>query len=323
MTHLRWGILGAAKFAREHMGPAIHAATGAELCAVASRDIAKVRPFQDFAPGCRAVGNYDDLIHDDNIDAVYIPLPHTMHKEWTIKALNAGKHVLAEKPIAMQANDFAEMIAARDASGCLAAEAYMIVHHAQWRRVKDMIRDGAIGEVQHIQAAFSYDNSSDPGNIRNKAETGGGGLRDIGVYTIGGPRFAMDAELTGVNAQIRWHDGFDLTTHAQGYLGTATFSMYTSIRMHPHQEVVFHGRDGLIRMTAPFNPRVFGEARIELHQPGQGLRVEKFPTDDQYKQQVEAFGRSVNEATPYPWTLEMAQGTQTAIDEILTVATDI
>ncbi|MCH1531893.1 MAG: Gfo/Idh/MocA family oxidoreductase, partial [Planktomarina temperata] len=184
MTQIRWGILGASKFAREHMGPAIHAAKGAVLSAVASRTPQSVAPFKDFAAGCRAVMGYDALIADPDIDAIYIPLPHHMHVEWTVKALNAGKHVLAEKPIAMQADDFDRLIAARDASGLLAAEAYMIVHHPQWQRARQMVADGAIGRVIHITGGFSYDNSDDPQNIRNQAATGGGGMRDIGVYVL-------------------------------------------------------------------------------------------------------------------------------------------
>ena len=209
MTQIRWGILGASKFAREHMGPAIHAAKGAVLSAVASRTPQSVAPFQDFAAGCRAVTGYDALIADPDIDAIYIPLPHHMHVEWTVKALNAGKHVLAEKPIAMQADDFEKLIAARDASGLLAAEAYMIVHHPQWQRARQMVADGAIGRVIHITGGFSYDNSDDPQNIRNQAATGGGGMRDIGVYVLGSARYVMGADLENISAKIRWESGFD------------------------------------------------------------------------------------------------------------------
>ena len=144
MTPIRWGILGASKFAKDHMAPAIHLARGAVLAAVASRSSDKVAPFQAMAPDCRAIASYEALIQDLDIDAVYIPLPHHLHVEWAIKALHAGKHVLVEKPIAMHGGDFAALIAARDASGLLAAEAYMIVHHPQWQRARKMVADGAI-----------------------------------------------------------------------------------------------------------------------------------------------------------------------------------
>ena len=323
MTQIRWGILGASKFAREHMGPAIHAAKEAVLAAVASRTPQSVAPFKDFAAGCRAVMGYDALIADPDIDAIYIPLPHHMHVEWTVKALNAGKHVLAEKPIAMQADDFDRLIAARDASGLLAAEAYMIVHHPQWQRARQMVADGAIGRVIHITGGFSYDNSDDPQNIRNQAATGGGGMRDIGVYVLGSARYVMGADLENISAKILWESGFDTFASMQGNMGEATYSAYVSTRMHPHQEMVFHGSEGLLRLTAPFNANIFGEARIELHQPNLGLRVEKFPAANHYVNQVEAFGHSIRNGAAYPWTLEQARVTQEAIDTVLAIGTDL
>ena len=305
------------------MGPAIHAAKGAVLAAVASRTPQSVAPFKDFAAGCRAVMGYDALIADPDIDAIYIPLPHHMHVEWTVKALNAGKHVLAEKPIAMQADDFDRLIAARDASGLLAAEAYMIVHHPQWQRARQMVADGAIGRVIHITGGFSYDNSDDPQNIRNQAATGGGGMRDIGVYVLGSARYVMGADLENISAKILWESGFDTFASMQGNMGEATYSAYVSTRMHPHQEMVFHGSEGLLRLTAPFNANIFGEARIELHQPNLGLRVEKFPAANHYVNQVEAFGHSIRNGAAYPWTLEQARGTQEAIDTVLAIGTDL
>ena len=323
MTHIRWGILGASKFAREHMGPAIHAARGAVISAVASRNPDSVGPFQEFAAECRAIFGYEALISDRDIYAVYIPLPHHMHVEWTVKALHAGKHVLAEKPIAMQAEDFDNLITARDATGRLAAEAYMIVHHPQWQRARQMVADGAIGRVIHITGGFSYDNSDDPQNIRNQAAMGGGGLRDIGVYVLGSARYVMGAELENISAKIRLESGFDTFASMQGNMGEATYSAYVSTRMHPHQEMVFHGSEGVLRLTAPFNANIFGEARIELHQPNLGLRVEKFPAANHYVQQVEAFGHSIRTGAAFPWTLEQARGTQEAIDKVLAIGTEL
>jgi len=136
MTSLRWGVLGAADFARHHMAPAIHAAKGAELAALATSTAAKAEGFQAFAPQLRVMTDYDALLADPDIDAVYIPLPNHLHVPWTIKALEAGKHVLCEKPITLQEDAFDQIIAARDASGKLAAEAYMIVHHPQFIRAR-------------------------------------------------------------------------------------------------------------------------------------------------------------------------------------------
>ena len=166
----------------------------------------------------------------------------------------------------MQAAEFDTLIAARDDTGLLAAEDYMIVHHPQWQRARQMVVDGAIGRVVHITGEFSYDNSDDPQNIRNQAAMGGGGLRDIGVYVLGSARYVMGAELENISAKIRLESGFDTFASMQGTMAGASYSAYVSTRMYPHQEMVFHGSEGLLRLTAAFNANIFGEARIELHQ---------------------------------------------------------
>ena len=261
---VQWGILGAAKFARQFMAPAIHAADGARLSGLATSDPAKAEPFQQFCPDLAVYDSYDALLSDPEIDAVYIPLPNHLHVEWSLKALDAGKHVLCEKPMTMKGEEFDALIGKRNQTGLLAAEAYMIVHHPQWQFTKRLIADGAIGKLAHVTGAFSFDNRADTTNIRNRAETGGGGLRDIGVYVIGGARFATGQEPVSVQSAIRWQDGIDTFTEIRAQFPDFTYSSYVSIRMHPHQEMVFHGEGGVIRLTAPFNARVFGEARVEL-----------------------------------------------------------
>ncbi|WP_170586213.1 Gfo/Idh/MocA family protein [Ruegeria arenilitoris] len=318
---VQWGILGAAKFARQFMGPAIHAASGARLAALATSDPAKAEPFQAFCPDLKVFDDYDALLASSEIEAVYIPLPNHLHVEWSLKALDVGKHVLCEKPMTMRAEEFEALIHKRDQTGLLAAEAYMIVHHPQWQHVRDLIADGAIGDLVHVTGAFSFDNRTDTGNIRNRAETGGGGLRDIGVYVIGSARFATGQEPDAVQSAIRWEDGIDAFTEIRAQFPGFTYSAYVSIRMHPHQEMVFHGERGLIRLTAPFNARVFGEARVELHRPGLEVLVTRFPADDHYKLQVEAFCRSVRAGDEYPCPLEFSRGTQAMIDRVFDGAT--
>ncbi|MBT0958828.1 Gfo/Idh/MocA family oxidoreductase [Alphaproteobacteria bacterium KMM 3653] len=317
---LRWGILGAANFARNFMGPAIHAAAGNELVALATSSPDKALNFRAFCPALRVCDSHEALLADPDIDAVYIPLPNTMHAPVAERVLRAGKHVLCEKPLGMDLGEIDSLIAARDETGLLAAEAYMIVHHPQWHRTRALVEDGAIGDLVQVTGAFSFDNR-DAANIRNKQEMGGGALRDIGVYVIGAARYVTGVEPTDITAQIRWEAGCDVVSRVQGRLGDVGYSAYVSTRMHPHQEMVFHGTEGLIRLTAPFNPRSFGEGRIELHQPGLGLRVERFPLADQYKLQVENFAAAVRGAD-YPWTLENARGTQAVLEEIFRVATD-
>lgn len=322
-----WGILGAAKFAAEHMAPAIHAAQGAELVALATSSPDKAAPFQAFCPKLRLHDSYEALLADPAIDAVYIPLPNHLHLEWSLKAIAAGKHVLTEKPMTMAAPEFDRLIAARDAAGLLVAEAYMIVHHPQWIKARDLIALGAIGRLEHVDTAFSYDNRADPGNIRNRPETGGGGIRDIGVYTYGSVRFAAGAEPLQLEARLRRENGVD--TWAQvvgemaGPMGRFTYSAMTSMRLIPRQEVVFQGETGLLRLTAPFNAGLFGEATIELHRKGALAEILRFPAVNQYVLQVEAFGRSLRDGVPFGCPLEFSKGTQAMIDTIFSVASEI
>lgn len=327
-TPMRWGILGAAKFARQHMGPAINAAEGAVLAGLATSSAEKAAPFQAFAPGLTVYESYEALLADPEIDAVYIPLPNHLHVEWALKAMEAGKHVLVEKPATLKEAEFDQLIAKRDETGVLAAEAYMIVQHPQWQRARDLVQSGALGEVKHVSGKFSFDNRADVDNIRNRPETGGGALRDIGVYVIGSTRFVMGAEPEDVSAQIVWENGVDVMTNIQARFPGFLYTAYVSTRLQPYQEMVFHGDKGVLRLTAPFNPRVFGEARLELHQSsdvgaaGQIIE-ERFPMADHYKLQVEAFGRSVREGVAYPCPLEFSRGTQAMMDRIFATATSV
>ena len=180
---MRWGILGAAKIARTDLAPAMQLARGAELVALATRDPIKAAPFQALAPALRVHGSYDALLADPSVDAIYIPLPNDMHVDWSIRAAQAGKHVLCEKPIALRADQIDALIAARDTSGNLIAEAFMVAHHPQWALVRDLLAQGVIGRLEHVEGCFTYTNR-DIANIRHDPAKGGGGLRDVGVYPL-------------------------------------------------------------------------------------------------------------------------------------------
>jgi predicted dehydrogenase len=243
---------------------------------------------------------------------------------WTLKALAAGKNVLCEKPIALHAREIDQIIHARDAAGKLAAEAYMIVFHPQWRRAKQLVEEGAIGRVLHVDTVFSYDNRADTDNIRNRPETGGGGVRDIGVYTYGSVRFVTGAEPVELHAKLKRENGVDTWAHVTGEMagpgGRFTYSALTSMRLFLRQEMVFQGERGMIRVAnAPYNAGVHDQAQIELHQPGQKVTIERFPGVNQYKLQVEAFCRALREDEPYPCSLEFVRGTQAMIDTVLSV----
>jgi predicted dehydrogenase len=327
MTVVRWGILGAANFAKEQMAPAIHAAKGAELYALATSSPDKAKGFSAFCPGLKVHSTYDALLADPAIDAVYIPLPNHLHVEWTLKALAAGKHVLTEKPIAMKAAEIDQIIAARDASGLLAAEAYMIVHHPQWQLARKWLEAGEIGRLRHVDAAFSFC-LEDMTNIRNRPDAGGGSLRDIGVYTFGSARFVTGSEPVDIAARLILDNGVDSFAQVSGIMdgphGRFTYSSMTSMRLYNRQTVVFQGDKGMIRLDGgPFNANYNDIAEIELHQNGNRVTTERFPTANHYVLQVEAFGRSIREGAVYPCPLEFVKGTQAMMDTVYNVGVEI
>ncbi len=316
MKSLRWGILGAANFAQKHMGPAIHAAKGAELAALATSSPQKAAGFEAFAPGIRIHDSYDALLADPAIDAVYIPLPNHLHVEWSLKAMAAGKHVLCEKPMTLQASEFDQLIAARDAAGVLAAEAYMIVHHPQFIRARELVQGGAIGKLVHVDAAFSFFND-DAGNIRNQPQAGGGGLRDIGVYTFGSARFVTGEEPVAIPyVKLRFDNEVDIFAQVAADFPTFSYSAMVSIRMFPRQEITFHGDKGVLRLTCPYNANVFDAAVLTLETDGQTVTTERWPGVNQYVLQVENFCQSVQSGAAYPCPLEFSRGTQKMIDMV-------
>jgi len=327
MNAVRWGILGAANFAREQMGPAIHAAKGADLVALATSDQAKAMGFMEFAPGLRLHQGYDALLADPEIEAVYIPLPNHLHVEWALKALAAGKHVLVEKPVALHADQIDQIIAARDETGLIAAEAFMIVHHPQWRRAREWVQAGEIGTLCHVDAVFTY-NNTDAANIRNRPETGGGSLPDIGVYTLGSCRFVTGAEPVELTARIKREHGVEVFAQIAATManhgGRFTYGSTTSMRMYNRQVVTFQGDRGMIRLEGgPFNAGVNDLAAVELHQDGNRVIRERFPGANHYVLQVEAFSRAVRGGGAYFPSLEFAKGTQAMIDMAYDAAVEI
>lgn len=316
MEPIHWGILGAANFAREHMGPAIHAAKGADLVALASSSPEKAESFQAFAPHLKVHDSYDALLADPTIDAVYIPLPNHLHVEWAIKALDAGKHVLCEKPIGLQTSDFAPLIAARDAAGKLAAEAFMIVHHPQFIRARELVQGGAIGKLVHVDATFSFFND-DASNIRNRPEAGGGGLRDIGVYTFGAARFVTGQDPVAVPyAKLRYDNGVDVFAQVAADFPEFTYAATVSMRMFPHQGITFRGEKGVLTLTCPFNANVFDLAELTLENDGLSVVSERWPAINHYVLQVENFCNSVQNGIAYPCPLEFSRGTQRMMDMV-------
>lgn len=319
MNWVRWGVLSAGKIAREWVAPALHAAERGDLVAVASRTPGKAEALA--APyGARTHATYEALLADEGVDAVYIPLPNGDHVEWTTRALAAGKHVLCEKPIALRAEEIDGLIAARDRSGRFAAEAFMVTHHPQWRRVRDLIAAGAIGRLRHVQGVFSFFND-DAGNIRNMPGLGGGALRDIGVYPCVTTRFATGVEPVAVRAAVDWDRGIDATARVQADFPDFHLDFYVSMRMAPRQLMTFHGETGWIAVHAAFNAGSYGDAVVELRSGGDAIAtLERFPRADQYLHQADAFNATVLDGAPYACPLEFSRGNQVMIDMIYAAA---
>ena len=314
---MRWGILGASRFALKHMAPAIHAARGATLCALATSDAVKADAFMAFAPDLRVLPTYDALLADPQIDAVYIPLPNHLHVEWTLKALAAGKHVLCEKPMTLHADEFEHVIAAARDAGKFCAEGFMIVHHPQFIRARDLVQSGAIGQLRHVDCVFSFNNAAATDDIRNKPDTGGGGLRDIGVYAFGAARYVSGQDPVAIPyANLQFENGVDVFAHVAAEFADFTFNAVVSIRMQPRQSVVFHGDKGVLTLTCPFNAGVFDIPTLVLENDGTRVVTERWPAVNQYVLQIENFVASAMTGVAYPCPMSFSRGTQDMMDMV-------
>jgi predicted dehydrogenase len=178
---LRWGILSTANIGIKQVIPAMQRAGGTEITAIASRDLYKAKSTAKLLGIEKPYGSYEELLKDSSIDAVYIPVPNHLHVDMTLKALEHGKHVLCEKPFTVKASDLEQIDKAQKKTGLVVGEAFMVLHHPRWKRVREIIASGVVGTLEHIQGYFSFFNT-DPDNIRNKPELGGGSVYDIGVY---------------------------------------------------------------------------------------------------------------------------------------------
>ena len=293
---LRWGILSTAKIAREQIIPAHLAAADNCITAIASRDPSRAQAVADRFQIKHVEPDYDALLLSDQVDAVYIPLPTSQHIEWSIKAANAGKHVLVEKPLALKASDIEPVQAAATANNVVVAEAFMVHYHPQWQQVRQWLADGAIGRLRHVHGAFSYFNR-DPQNMRNKPELGGGGIPDIGVYPTVTARLVTGLEPLKVRAEVEFDADFGTDCYANIQYKFADFDMsfYVSTTMALHQSMRFHGEAGYIQVDAPFNPGIYGDPVISLwNQNHTHLETKRYSAVNQYQLQAEAFASAVS-----------------------------
>jgi predicted dehydrogenase len=321
MDKVKWGVLGAANIAVKKVIPAMQQSDYCEISALASRDIEKARRFAGELGIPRAYGSYEDLVADPEIEAVYIPLPNHLHVPWTIKAAEAGKHVLCEKPIALNAAEATQLLKVRDRTGVKIEEAFMVLTHPQWTRVRELIEAGRIGHVQSVSGHFSY-NNPDPHNIRNIAEIGGGGLMDIGCYLIFFSRLIFREEPRRVVGMMQEDPATHTDVLTSALLdfpsGQANFTCGT--RMTPFQRIQVVGTKGRIEVKIPVNAPPDRSCTIVVDDGsdlfGAGEDVIKFEVCDQYTIQGDLFARSIREDTAPALTLEDSIRNMSVVDAI-------
>lgn len=293
---IRWGVLSTAKIAHEQIIPAHLDATNGVVTALASRSKRKANIMAARFGIPKAYGSYEDLLADEEVDAVYIPLPTSQHIEWSLKCAQAGKHVLCEKPISLHASEIKALQKAAAKYKVIISEAFMVTYHPQWEKVRQLIQKGAVGKLRQVQGAFSYCNK-DPKNMRNIPELGGGGLPDIGVYPTVTTRFVTGAEPKRVQASVTFDKKFKTDTYASVRADFSDFelSFYVSTQLALRQHMVFHGDKGFIEMLAPFNTGLYDFSRIRLHNQTHDQAQEfTFGGVNHYRLQAEAFGRAVS-----------------------------
>jgi predicted dehydrogenase len=318
---LRFGILGTANIGIKKVIPAMQQGELTSVAAIASRDLAKAREAAGKLGIPTAYGSYEELLADPNIDAVYNPLPNQLHVPLTVKAAEAGKHVLCEKPISLTVAEAKTLLDARARTGVKISEAFMIRSARQWLRVRELIREGRIGQLRAVNAHFSYFNV-DPANIRNRAEMGGGGIYDIGCYCIQSARFAFEQEPKRVVALVERAPQMGTDRLASAILdfpaGQAIFTCST--QMIPYQRVHFLGARGRIEIEIPFNAPNDRPTRLFVDSTGDlacgGIATETFPTADQYTLQGDAFARAVFDNSEVPVPLEDSIANMAVIEAI-------
>ena len=324
MARVRWGILSTSRFAQTKVLPAWRRAEHVELAAIASRDLAQAQAVAAEHGIPRAYGSYDELLADPEVDAIYNPLPNHLHVPWSIRALEAGKHVLCEKPIAMTAAEAETLLAAaRRHPRQKIMEAFMYRLHPQWQRTMAIVSSGGVGEPLVVQMLFSYTNE-DPANIRNQVDAGGGALMDIGCYPISAARLVFGAEPRRVLGVIDTDPRFGTDRIVTALLdfgdsGRRTSTFTCSTQLQPYQRVHILGTEGRIEIEIPVNAPPDRPCRI-WHQRGAHTDELSFSICDQYAIEGDALSRAILDDTPVPTPLEDAVANMRAIDAVVASA---
>ncbi|PZE22191.1 Gfo/Idh/MocA family protein [Paenibacillus xerothermodurans] len=298
---LRWGILGCANIAKRAVIPGIQQSATGEVTAIASRNESTARATADELGIPTAYESYEQLLADDNIDAVYVPLPNHLHKEWTIKAAEAGKHVLCEKPIALNASEAEEMAEACARADVKLAEAFMYRHHPRYAMIKDIIKSGEIGEIRGIRGAFTFNSARSGENVRFHRTMGGGALYDVGVYPISAARFVLEREPEAATVHAFFspeHDNVDMM--AAGVLefsGGVALTFDCAMWAAGRNVLEVLGTEGRIELPSAFVSKLNEEDHLSVT-VGRERREVIVPYVNQYALQADDFGRSILQGTP-------------------------
>jgi len=325
MTKMRWGVLGAARIATVKVIPGMQRSEECEITAIASRSADKADEAARALNIPKAYGSYEEMLADPDIDAVYNPLPNHLHVPWSIRAAEAGKHVLCEKPLGMNLAEVRQLIEARDRTGVTIGEAFMVQVHPQWVRTTELVRCGRIGALRFAMVSYGYFNTR-PENIRNVREYGGGGLMDIGCYPIKVSRMVFGEEPLRVSATMRRDPamGVDIVTAAILDYPSGPCHFSCGMQVVPHQTVQFFGTKGRIELEIPFNAIPNERSCILMDDGrdviGSGIEIEKFAPCDQYTLQGDAFARAARSHTPPPVPLEDSLRTMAVIEAVVRAA---
>jgi len=326
MDKVRWGVLGVAMIALKRVIPAMRDVSNAVMLGIASRDAARARGAADEAGVEKSYGSYEAMLADPSIEVVYVALPNHLHVEWCVKAMDAGKHVLCEKPVAMNAREAEPLIAARDRNGVLIEEAFQIRNHPQWAAVRALIDSGEIGAVRGVQALMCYNNRN-PADIRNKPETGGGALYDVGSYAVTGCRMAFGAEPTRALGLFE-HDpdfGTDRLVSAILQFPTGQATILISTQAGPatggsHQHLGLISDKGWVRMDFPFAHSVPSPCHLFVGGDGSiGSNPKRriaFEPVNQYALQAERFSRLVRGEPAAEFPIELAVANMRVLDAL-------
>lgn len=322
---VKWGVLGVASIAVRKVIPGMQKGDWSEIAAIASRDLGKAKKAAGDLGIPKFYGSYEELLADPDIEAVYNPLPNHLHVPWSIRAAEAGKHVLCEKPIALNAAETLELMRVRDRTGVKIGEAFMVKTHPQWLRVKELAQGGAIGDLKSITTIFSYYNR-DARNVRHNPEWGGGGLLDIGSYPITLSRWLFGEEPLRVTGALEIDPEFVTDRLASGILefsnGQSVFACGTQTNYYQRMELL--GTTGRLAVEIPFNAPNDRPTQVTVAD-GMAIydgkvTVEEMPTCDQYTIQGDAFSRAIRENREVPVPLEDALGNMRVIDAIFRAA---